>query len=329
MLLINEEDIKKVFSMDAAIEAVKEAFIINTNKGVIAPLRIQIPNKKDNGTFLFMPAYVEEEEAAAIKIVNIFPNNINDNLPTAPAQVLFINGKTGIIESVINGTYLTKLRTGASSGLAFKLLAKKKCDIGTIIGTGSQAICQIEAMLCARNIRELRIFDIDIERSKKMKDDIINLPFLKDVDIVVSKTSSEAIENSDLIISVTSSTKPVFDANYVKNGATLSFIGSYQPTMQEMDPNLLLRASKVFFDSQEAVIEEAGDIIIPLEKGIISKDDLNGDIANVATNKVVGRENDEEIIIFKSVGVATQDLICAKKIYENALKNKIGLNWKE
>ena len=136
MLLLSREDIKKVFTMRDAIEADKEAFRLVVEGKCDSPLRTNIQAPKYDGCFLFMPAYVEEMDTAAVKIVNIFPHNIDQGKPSSPAQVLLIDGKTGIVTAVLDGTYVTQIRTGAASGAAFDVLAKKDCRIGALIGTG-------------------------------------------------------------------------------------------------------------------------------------------------------------------------------------------------
>jgi ornithine cyclodeaminase len=137
----------------------------------------------------------------------------------------------------------------------------------------------------------------------------------------------DAIHDADLIITVTPAASPVFDGSKVKAGATVSCVGSYQPHMQEMDPVILTRASKLYFDSEEAVLSEAGDILIPLEDGTITKEDFTGDIGDVLLGNLVGRENDEEIIVFKTVGIGAQDLVTAQKIYEKAREAAVGTEW--
>ena len=140
-------------------------------------------------------------------------------------------------------------------------------------------------------------------------------------------TPERAVEGADLIVTATPAEKPVFDGTKIKKGATVSCIGSYQPHMQEIDPVVLTRASKIYFDSKEAVLSEAGDILIPLEDGTITKEDFTGDLGNVLRGEITGRENDEEIIVFKSVGVAVQDLVAAREIYDKAVKAGIGTVW--
>lgn len=327
MLLLSRKDIKKVFTMKDAIETNKECFKLFSEGKSEVPLRTTIQAPNHNGVFLFMPSYVEELDAAGLKVVNIFPENVKENLPTAPAQVLLIDGKTGIVTAILDGTYVTQLRTGASSGAAFDLFAIKNAKIGALIGTGGQAATQLEAMMVARQLDEVRIFDLDEKRRQAFVNEMQEELKCYNTKIVEATSSDNAIENADIIVTVTPSTKPVFDGTKVKKGATVSCVGAYQHHMQEMDPAILPRASKIYFDSEEAVLSEAGDILIPLEQGIITKDDFTGDIGDVLLGKVVGRENDEEIIVYENVGIGVLDLMTARAIYLKAVEEEVGTNW--
>lgn len=328
MLLLSREDIKKVFSMKDAIAADKKAFQFVVEGKCEAPLRTNIQAPKYDGCFLFMPAYVDEMDTASLKIINIFPHNIDNGIPSSPAQVLLIDGKTGVVQSVLDGTYVTQLRTGASSGAAFDVLAKKDCRIGALIGTGGQAATQLEAMLVARKLEEVRVFDINYERTAAFAEQMQRELESYGAKILPAKSSDEAIDNADLMITVTPSSKPVFDGTKVKKGATVSCVGAYQHHMQEMDPAILPRASKIYFDSQAAVLSESGDILIPLEEGIITENDFTGNLGDVINGNLVGRENDDEIIVYETVGVATQDLVTAKVIYNKAVAAGVGTEWK-
>ena len=327
MLLLSRNDIQKVFTMKDAIEADKLAFQLVVEGKCDAPLRTNIQAPKYDGCLLFMPAYAESMDAASLKIINIFPHNIDHGLPSSPAQVLLIDGKTGLVSSVMDGTYVTQLRTGAASGAAFDILAKKDCHIGALIGTGGQAATQLEAMLVARDLKEVRVFDLNYERTSAFAEEMQQRLSSYGTSIIAVKTSDEAIDNADLIITVTPSSTPVFDGTKVKKGATISCVGAYQHHMQELDPRALIRASKIYFDSEDAVLSESGDILLPLEQGIISKEDFTGDLGDVILGKLTGRENDDEIIIFETVGVATQDLVTAKWIYDRAQAAGVGTQW--
>ncbi|WP_123053741.1 ornithine cyclodeaminase family protein [Clostridium sp. JN-1] len=327
MLLLSREDIKKVFSMKDAINADKDAFRIFSEGKSVVPLRTTIPVPKHDGTLLFMPAYAADLDCASLKVVNIFPKNIDKGLISAPAQVLLMDGTNGFVNAILDGTYLTQLRTGAASGAAFDILARKDAKKGALIGTGGQAATQLEAMIAARNLKEVKVYDLNLERTKAFAARMQEELKAYGTKITAAKSSDEAIEDADLIITVTPSLKPVFDGIKVKKGATVSCVGSYQPHMQEMDPVILTRASKIYFDSEEAVLSEAGDILIPLENGTITKDDFTGDLGEVILGNIVGRENDDEIIVFKTVGIGTQDLITAKYIYDRAAAKGIGTKW--
>ena len=327
MLLLSKEDIRQVFTMRDAIEANKRAFQLLVEGKCNAPLRTNIQAPKQDGCFLFMPAYVEEMDTASLKIVNVFPHNIDQGLPALPAQVMLIDGKTGVVKSLMDGISVTQIRTGAASGAAFDILAKKECKIGALIGTGGQGAAQLEAMLEARQLEEVRVCGLHYDRTEAFVKQMQKEMERYDARILPVKSSDEAVEDADLIITAMPAEKPVFDGTRVKKGATISCIGSYQHHMQEMPPVILTRASKIFFDSEEAVLSEAGDILIPLEDGTITKDNFTGDLGNVIKGEVTGRENDEEIIVFKSVGVATQDLVAAREIYDKAVKAGIGTKW--
>jgi ornithine cyclodeaminase len=316
LLNITREEIEQVYSMKDCMSAVKEAFRLFSLGKVKVPPRTQIVNEEGTGTYLCMPAYCKEYDASCVKVLNMFPENIKKGIPTINAQVLLMNTKTGIIDGILDGTYVTQLRTGAASGVAFELLAKKTCDIGAIIGTGGQAETQLEGMLVAKKLKLVRVSDLDFDRAKQFVEKMTQRLSRFDTKIIAVETSDQAIDNADLIITVTPSKKPVFDGRKVKAGATISGVGSYQPDMQEIPSELLKRASKIYFDSEEAVLSESGDLLIPLENGDMTREKFAGDIGQVITSEKIGRETDDEIIFFKTVGIAAQDLMTAKSIFD-------------
>ena len=232
MLLLSREDIKSVVTMKDMIEADKTAFKMTVDGTVKTPLRTVIDGKYD-GAFLFMPAYAPELDAAAMKVIDIFPHNVDNGKMTSPAQVMLIDGKDGYVIALLDGTYVTQLRTGASSGAAFDLLAKKDCKRGALIGTGGQAATQLEAMLAARKLDEVKIYDLNAERcqafAEQMQKELVDYG----AKITAAESSDECIEDADLIITVTPSAKPVFDGTKVKEGATISCVGTYEPHKHE------------------------------------------------------------------------------------------------
>ncbi|MDR2834136.1 MAG: ornithine cyclodeaminase family protein, partial [Streptococcaceae bacterium] len=292
MRILKKEDIQKVFTMKEAVAADKEAFRLYSENKSVVPLRTNIQGQ-NKGNMLFMPGYVEELSTAGIKIVSVYPENPQKGLPVTPAKVLLLDGQTGDVTCLLDGTYVTQLRTGAATGVAFDLLARKDAQIGALFGTGGQAASQLEAMITVRQLKEVRVFGRNKENAlnfvKKMQE-----KFPK-VLIKLTESPDEAIENADVITLVTNATRPIFDGNKVKKGATISAVGSYMPQMQELDPVVLQKATKIYFDSLEAVLEESGDILKPLANGMIREYDFTGEIGEVVNGNLIGRENDEEI----------------------------------
>ncbi|MQS89486.1 ornithine cyclodeaminase family protein [Companilactobacillus mishanensis] len=327
MLLLSRAMVEGFFTMDDAIQADKDAFKLFSEGKIDVPLRTQLPTDDGNGDFLCMPAYCGEQNTSSVKILNMFPKNIDKGLPSINAQVMVMNTETGLIDALIDGNYITQLRTGAASGAAIDLLAKKSVSDGALIGTGGQAETQLEAMLAARDLETVRVSDLNFERAKSFVEKMSKKLEKYNTNIVAVETSDEAIEKADVIITVTPSKKPVFDGNKVKAGATVCGVGSFQPDMQETPSELVSCASKIYFDSEEAVLSESGDLLIPLKDKTITKNKFAGDLGEVVSGKVKGRENDQEIIFFKTVGIAAQDLITADRVYKKAQENNVGLEW--
>ena len=327
MLLLNEQDIRKVFDMNDAIDSNIEAYKIFSSGNAVVPLRQVIAADEGRGNFAFMPAYSSKLGAAGIKIVNIFPGNRERGEATTIGQVLLMDDKNGEVLALMDGSFITKFRTGAASGAAFKLFARNDAKIGCLIGTGGQADCQLEAMLAACNLDEVRIVARDSAKTEKFAEEMSERFKDSGAKLIAYDDANEAVDGADVIVVVTVSTEPVFDANRVKKGAVVSGVGSYTAEMNEIDPKLFKLADKIYFDSKDACIAESADIQIPLREGLVSLEGLTGDIGEYALGEISGRESDDEIIIFKNVGLGILDLVIAKLIYEKAKNRKIGHQW--
>lgn len=329
MLLLSKEDIRSVFSMRDAVEADKLAFQLVTQNRCQAPQRIHLPVPEHEGCFLFMPAYAPELGSASLKIYDFFPHNAARGGETSAAQVLLMDAKTGAFRALLDGSCLTQLRTGAASGAAFDVLGRKDARTGALIGTGAQAAAQLEAMLTVRPLEEVKLYSRNRDRLCRFAEEMRRELAAYGARLVPASSADEAIENADLIITATPSPTPVFNGTKVKPGATISCVGAYQHHMQELDPAALIRADKLYFDSRAAVLAESGDILIPLEQGLITEDDFTGELGQVLLGEIRGRESEDEIIIFETVGVAAQDLVAAQRIYERALAAQAGQRWGE
>jgi ornithine cyclodeaminase len=241
--------------------------------------------------------------------------------------VLLIDGETGVVKAMMDGTYITALRTAAASGAAFDLFGLKDASVGALIGTGSQAMCQLEAMLSGRNLREVRVAARSFEKTKAFAEQAAKELGHYGAEIIPMENTNEAVDGADLVILVTVSGTPVCSAEYFKPGAVISAVGAYTYDMQELDPAVFDKCGKIYFDSEEAVLSESGDILRPLDEGTLSKDQFTGDIGDYILGKIPGRESDDEIIVFENVGIGALDLYTAQKVYDKATEAGIGLNW--
>lgn len=326
MLILKQTDIEQVFTMAEAIQANKDALARYSAGEATVPLRSNVAISAYNGQILCMPGYVASESAAlGVKIVAVYPDNIDKGLPVVPASMLVISPETGILEAVIDGTYLTQLRTGAVQGAGTDVLARKDARIGALIGTGGQAMMQLAAMLEVRNFEEIRIYDRNIEAAKSFAEKMqahFNPHF--DTTLLTVDSAKAAVTDSDVITTVTTSRKPTFDFNNIKKGAHINGVGAYTPEMCEIPHECVIGASRIIFDTTKGVMAEAGDFIQPLEKGLVTEADYHGELGQVLNGDIVGRENDEQITIFKTVGSAVLDVMTAQRILSKSYGKGIG-----
>ena len=324
MLFLTKEDIKKVFSMSEAIFAVKKAFSMYSQGKSVVPLRVSINISKNQGQNLFMPAYVDELDIGGIKIVSVFPSNIEKGIISAHATMVLINEETGRVCSILDGTYLTKLRTGAAQGVATDILARKDSKVGILFGTGEQASSQLEAMLIARKLGKVYVFDINKKKAAEFADEMQRELKGYEAEIIADFDIDKVLPMADVITAVTTSKKPVFDGRLVKEGAHINGVGAYTPDMQELDEYLVKRVDRVFVDSKEAVLSEAGDFIIPMKRGTIGSNRINGELGEVISGKIPGRQSEKEMTLFKTVGIAVEDVVVAAEVYRRALSVGLG-----
>lgn len=311
--LLNESDIRKVMSMKDAIEAVKEAAVAYSNKKANIPLRANLDVKEYNGNSLYMYGYVPDSKALGVKLVSVYPDNPKKGISSCPATMVLENAETGEVNCLMDGTYLTRLRTGALSGAATELLSRKDSKIFALIGTGGQAETQLEAVLTVRDIKEVRIYSRDINH---VNDFIKKVSSGKSQKFIACKTSDEAIDGADIITTVTVSNEPVFDGKKIKAGCHINGVGSYTPEMSEIPEEIVINAKKIIVDTMDGTINETGDFLKPMKKGLFKKEMITGELGDLVANKCKGRTDDTEITFFETTGSAVYDLVTAEKIYE-------------
>lgn len=334
ILILSKDDMQKVMNMKEAINAVKEAASEYSKGNADIPLRANLNVKEYNGDSLYMYGYVKGSKALGVKLVSVYPDNPKKGVSSCPATVVLENAETGEVKCIMDGTYLTQLRTGALSGAATDYLARKDAHIYAQIGVGGQAEQQLNAILAVRDIKEVYIFSKSIdtakqfceEMTKKLSSSLKGLSYVtKEIPIFIPcEPRSEDISKADIITAVTVANNPVFDGNIVKKGCHINGVGSYTPEMSEIPSEVICKASKIIVDTVDGTINETGDFLKLIKKGLFKKEMITGELGDLVDGRCKGRENDEEFTFFETTGSAVFDLVTGEAIYQKAIKEGIG-----
>ena len=303
--ILSAADVRAAVDMPTAIEAMREAFSALSDGSAIVPLRL--PLETEHGVSLFMPAHLSASGSTGAKVVSINPGNSAAGLPVIHAVVLVLDPETGRALALMDGTWLTALRTGAVGGLAADLLAREDATSVALFGAGVQARTQLAAVRCVRSITDVRV----VSPSGVSADELV--AELSGVSARRVDDSDEALEGADIVIAATSSSRPVFDGSNVESGTHVTGVGSFTTDMREVDTALVTRA-RIIVDQREAVLTEAGDIAGPIADGSVEASVIEAEIGDIVLGRSPGRTSDDEVTFFKSVGNAVQDVAVAARV---------------
>jgi alanine dehydrogenase len=319
-LLLTRDDVIRVLDMPDCMTVVEKAFAELAGGTAVLPLRIGIT--PPDGLSLYMPAYLKGMGALACKVVTVYKNNPkNFNLPTTIGKVLLQNPETGEVICIMDGGYLTAVRTGAVSGVATKYMARaEKGQVAGIFGAGVQAKTQLWAVAKARELSRAYVYDISADAIKAF---IKEMEAKLNLTITPAKSPEQILAETDIICTASSSATPLFDGSLVRPGTHINGIGSHSPGARELD-SAIIKRSKIVADSFEACLKEAGDIMIPLQEGAIAPTHMYAELGDIVLGRKPGRSNDAEITLFKSNGLAIQDAATAKLVYDKANQAGIG-----
>jgi alanine dehydrogenase len=321
--IISHEEVKEAVSMADAIETVKKAFAQLSQGRARVPVRTQLGVPLHDGVTLFMPAYLEASDELGMKMVSVFSGNIEQGLPTINAMVTLVDAETGLPTAIIDGTYLTALRTGAASGAATDLLSRTDARTVAVLGTGVQGRTQLQAVCTVRSIERVLVFDPRREAAERFREDMLRAGGPVPSRIEVTSTAKEAVSQADVVCTATTSTTPVFHDSDVRAGAHINAIGSFTPQMQELPAETVARALLVV-DSREAVWAEAGDLIVAKSQGLITEDSVHAEIGEIVGGSRPGRSSEDQVTLFKSVGNAVQDVSVGARVLAEAKKKGLG-----
>jgi ornithine cyclodeaminase/alanine dehydrogenase-like protein (mu-crystallin family) len=320
--VLDSSDVRQALPMRSAIDAMKEAFAQLSNGQATVPVRSHVEVKQHEGITLFMPALLHESQDMAIKIVSVFPRNLERGLSTINALVVAIDAETGMPTAILEGASLTAIRTGAASGAATDLLSRTDATTVAIFGSGVQARTQLEAVCTVRHIQEVRVYSLDEAQARAYVKEMGGLgPIPKNIRLANNPT--EAIVKADIICTATTSSTPVFDGRELEPGVHINAIGSFTPETQELDAETVKKAL-VVVDSREAALIEAGDLLIPIKRGEITPEFIHAEIGELVMGTKPGRSDPNQITLFKSVGIAVQDAISARYALTRAKESGLG-----
>ncbi|NNE67906.1 MAG: ornithine cyclodeaminase [Pyrinomonadaceae bacterium] len=317
MLVISKEEVKSLLPVAEAISCVGKAYSELSSGTAKVPDRLGIETEK--GITLVMPGHLSVEDALAVKIVSVFPENQSKNKPAIYGAVTVLDPSDGRPLALIEGAYLTALRTGASCGFATGLLAREDAKTLTMIGLGAQSRTIVPAVCAVRSIEKVYAYDPDGVVAESFETEMGG-----EVSVELVDQTGTAVSESDIVCTATTSQQPVFDGAKLKAGTHVNGIGSFRPDMQEVDLEVIKRASKVVVDTISGAMSEAGDLIQAIDAGVFSEDEIHAEIGSIVSGEKVGRENDGEITFFKSVGNAALDIAVANEVLKRALDRSVG-----
>ncbi len=316
-LWLTQEDVRALLTMPAAINAVEDALRRLSLGHAELPLRTNMPVPPHAGSLLTMPAYVggSSMDALGVKLITVYLENPERHgLPAIQGILALFQAETGALVAVMEAGHLTGMRTGAAGGVAIRHLAREDALSLVLFGTGTQAPYQLEAALCERLIERVWIVSRDPARAHAFAQ-AMETRF--GLEVRVPETVEQAVRDADILVTATSATDPLFDGRWIRPGTHINAIGAHLPHAREVDTVTVQRA-RVVVDQRQACLAEAGDLVVPLRAGSIRPDHISAELGEIVAGQKPGRTHPKEITLFKSVGLAIQDVAVAAEVVRMA-----------
>ncbi len=325
ILVLDNQQIRELLPMRECIELMAEALSALARGEVYQPLRTIVRPPEARGLLGLMPAYRTGERGAfGMKAICVFPGNPAQGKDAHQGAVMLFSRETGEMLALMNASEITAIRTAAVSAVATRLLANKNAQRLAIIGAGVQARTHLVALDAVRSIKEVRVACRNIENANALQREMQpRFSFT----IKAVETNEEAVRGADLIVTATSSQEPVINKDWVSPGAHVNAIGTHSPGSREID-SATMAAAKIFVDRRESAINESGDYLLAAKDGLINADSIVAEIGELLIGTKAGRTSESEITVFKSLGLAIEDVACAEYLYEKARSENRG-SWIE
>jgi alanine dehydrogenase len=320
MLVLSEEKVRELIVIDELISALERAHIQYSTGKAVMPVRQVVPLPHIHGRITSMPGFLEQDKTLGMKVVTFFQDNPKHNLPAILASIMLFSTETGKVIAVMDGSYITAIRTACTSAMATRRLANPEARVLAVLGAGVQARSHVEALCRIRNIEKIRIYSPSGTSAAAIKKDME--PQLG-VTIDVAPDAQAAVRGADIVVTVTTAKEPVLRADWLKAGVHINAVGSHRPDTREIDGATLERAM-IVVDSREAIMAECGDILLAIKEGMISEATIQSEIGEVLAGAKAGRKNPGDITLYKSVGIAVQDVAAADLVYRKALQQRVG-----
>jgi ornithine cyclodeaminase/alanine dehydrogenase-like protein (mu-crystallin family) len=319
-VLLSEQDVRIVLPMPDLIEAMATALAKFSAHEATQPLRTVIEVGLQKAFVGVMPALIDDPAMLGTKVVSVFGSNSAVGLPTHLATIVLLDAMTGELLAIMDGRYITEARTAAVSAVSVKQLARDDAARLAIIGSGVQARSHLEAIASVRPLREIRVWSRSLENRTAFAREMRPRTTAT---MKVATSARDAVDGADLIVLATASREPVVCSRWIADGAHVCAVGACRPDQREMDSELVARG-RVFVDSRTGALAEAGDIILAIKDGTIDEQHVAGELGEVVIGKIAGRTSPNDVTIFKSLGMAVEDVAAAHLAYVKAAERGLG-----
>lgn len=307
-LLLNESAVRQSLDMPLLIDAMSGALSEFSAGRVTQPVRSVLEVGADKNYFGVMPASIDGRAAVGTKLVTVYPSNHARGLTSHLATILLLDHATGGLLALLDGRYITEARTAAVSAISVKLLSRANATSLAILGSGVQAHSHLEAIRHVRALSDVRVWSPTAQHREAFARDAASTHGLN---MRACATASDAVRGADIIVLATASKTPVLADGDVADGAHICAVGACRPDQREM-PTALVQRARVFVDSRAAALKEAGELIIPISEGAITSSHIAGELGDVINGTVNGRADQMQVTIFKSLGMAVEDVVAAQ-----------------